>query len=73
MHNDCPGGIVFAPLKSCAGVLSRGGMVLDEIDTCMTSLDFGHSQDSGNHLAGTGDLLTHRFILVPIKWWCFLD
>ena len=32
VHNDCPGGRVFAPFKS----FSRGGgMVLDEIDTCI--------------------------------------
>ena len=31
MHNGCPGGRVFAPFKSCLG----GGMVLDEMDTCI--------------------------------------
>ena len=35
MQNDCPGGRVFAPFKSCPGGLSRG-MVMDEIDTCIT-------------------------------------
>ena len=34
VHNDCPGGRVFAPFKSCPGE----GMVLDEIDTCITRL-----------------------------------
>ena len=28
-------GRVFAPFKSCPGGLSQGGMVLDEIDTCI--------------------------------------
>ena len=36
VHNYCPGGRVFAPFESCPGGLSRGGMVLDEIDTCIT-------------------------------------
>ena len=31
VQNDCPGGRVFAPFKSCPG-----GMVMDEIDTCIT-------------------------------------
>ena len=31
-----PGGRVFAPFKSCPGGLSQGGMVMDEIDTCIT-------------------------------------
>ena len=35
MHNDCPGGRVFAPFKSCPGGVFRG-MVLHEIDTCKT-------------------------------------
>ena len=35
VHNDCPGGRVFAPFKSCPRGLSRGG-VMDEIDTCIT-------------------------------------
>ena len=30
------GGRVFAPFKSCPGVCP-GGMVLDEIDTCITT------------------------------------
>ena len=33
MHNDFPGGRVFAPFKLCPG----GGMVLGEIGTCITS------------------------------------
>ena len=35
VHNDCPGGRIFAPFKSCLGGLFRGGMVLDEVDTCI--------------------------------------
>ena len=35
MHSDCPGGTVFAPFKLCPG-----GMVLDEIDTCITGQKF---------------------------------
>ena len=31
VHNDCPWGRVFAHFKSCPG----GGMVLDEVDTCI--------------------------------------
>ena len=38
VHNYCPGGRVFAPFESCPGGLSRGGMVLDEIDTCITGV-----------------------------------
>ena len=34
VHSDCPGG--FAPFKSCPG--GGGGMVLDEIDTCIIYL-----------------------------------
>ena len=33
--NDCPGGRVLAPFKSCPGGLSRG-VVIDEIDTCIS-------------------------------------
>ena len=39
VQNDCPGGRVFAPFESCLGGLSRGGgggMVLDEVDSCIT-------------------------------------
>ena len=33
VHSDCPGGgRVFVPFKSCPA----GGMVLDEIDTCIS-------------------------------------
>ena len=35
MHNDCPGERVFAPFESCP----RGGMVLDESDTCIIYTD----------------------------------
>ena len=35
VHNDCPEGRVFDPFKSCPRGLSQGGMVLDEIDTCI--------------------------------------
>ena len=35
VHNDCPEGKGFVPFKSCPGSLSQGGMVLDEIDTCI--------------------------------------
>ena len=39
MQNDCPGGRVFCPPSSrVPGVCSGGGMVLDEIDSCITSL-----------------------------------
>ena len=31
VHNDCPRGRVFAPFKSCPG-----GVVLDEINTCIS-------------------------------------
>ena len=41
VHSGCPGGRVFAPFKSCPGGLSRGGMVMDEIDTCIISVDQG--------------------------------
>ena len=34
VHNDCPEGRVFASFKACPG---GGGMVLDEIDTCIIS------------------------------------
>ena len=34
VHNDCLGERVFAPFKSCP----EGGMVLDEIDACITDL-----------------------------------
>ena len=41
VHNDCPGGRVFAAFKSCPGGLSLGGggggVVMDEIDTCIKS------------------------------------
>ena len=34
VHNDCPTRRVFAPFKSCPWG-GGGGMVLDEIDTCI--------------------------------------
>ena len=34
VHNDCLGGRGVAPFKSCFGGCP-GGMVLDEIDTCI--------------------------------------
>ena len=38
IHNDCSRRRVFAPFKSCPGDLSqKGGMVFDEIDTCIIS------------------------------------
>ena len=42
VHNYCPGGRVFAPFESCPGGLSRGGMVLDEIDTCISASNHVH-------------------------------
>ena len=46
-----PGGGVFAPFESCPGGLSRGGgMVLDEIDTCITPLANFNSQFSFSSL-----------------------
>ena len=36
VHNDCLGGRVFAPSSRVPGVCP-GGMVLNEIDTCMRS------------------------------------
>ena len=36
VHTVCPGGRVFAPFKSrLGGLFTSGGMVLDEIDTCV--------------------------------------
>ena len=43
VHNDCPGERVFAPFKSCPG---GGGMVLDEIDTCIRSMYSSHLLES---------------------------
>ena len=34
VHNDCLQGRVFAPFKPCPGD-SPGGVVMDEIDTCI--------------------------------------
>ena len=39
VHNDCLGGRVFVPFKSCPG-----GMVLDETDTCIIELKSEWSQ-----------------------------
>ena len=38
VHNDCPGGGVLLPSSRIPGV-SPGGMVMDEIDTCITMGD----------------------------------
>ena len=36
VHNDCPRGMVFVRFKSCP---RGGGMVMDEIDTCIKFCD----------------------------------
>ena len=38
--SDYPRGRVFAPFHSCPVGLSRGGLVLDEIDTCINHTYF---------------------------------
>ena len=42
VHNDCAGGTVLLPSSRVLsrGVAPGGGMVLDEIDTCITNLNF---------------------------------
>ena len=52
VHNYCPGGRVFAPFESCPG----GGMVLDEIDTCITKFQGASLFRCGvlSHLLGRG-------------------
>ena len=37
VHNDCPGRRVFAPLSCVPGI--DGGMVRDEIDSCISSFE----------------------------------
>ena len=37
VHNDCPGGGGFLPSSNrVLGVCPKGGMVMDEIDTCIS-------------------------------------
>ena len=40
VHNDCPRGRVLPPSCRVPGVCFEGGMVLDEIDTCITMQSF---------------------------------
>ena len=36
VHNNCPGGRIFAPFNSCPGGLSQGEKAIDEIDICIS-------------------------------------
>ena len=40
VHSDCPGGAFLLPSSRVPGVCPGGGMVLDEIDTCINWIQF---------------------------------
>ena len=48
VHNDCPRGRDFAPFKLCSKGLSWGGMVLDEIDTCIRVKSLHYMTEQNN-------------------------